>query len=695
MRYETKELDLYSGMTNTALNDHEAHQLVSWWVLRILLLLGGVKELNDGGIRRSSRIAMLFDLQDDDDDETVNQKLEAAAKNFARANALQVPALLERNIEKISKHIGLNETEQWLLCFGAMLHNFEVLEDAVRCLDELNTVQAGKVLSVILGLPHKDIQNALSSHGTLAKSGILQIDRSATRSLDSKIDLLSNVFADKLYSSDEEVHDLIKDSVRACGAGTLIRQDFQYIDASYEMMTRLLRSSIQTKRVGANILIYGAPGTGKTELVKLLAHELGVTLFEISYIDDDGEPANKRERLKAYKVAQSFFANEKILLLFDEAEDVFDDDEASFFKPKKQSNKAWFNRMLETSPIPTVWLSNSVDSLDPAVVRRFDIVFEMPIPSKRKREELVEQAYGYLISDAMKKKIAQHEALAPALLSRSSEVLHVIKEENKDASKEAEMLLNATLEAQGHHKLVKSVDAYNPGTYNPAFVNTSINLEAVMQGISRAGSARICLYGAPGTGKSAYCRYIAEQLDRPLLLKRASDLISPFVGMTEYYMARAFEEAEQDGAALVIDEVDSFLQDRRSAQRSWEVTEVNEMLTQMEAYEGIFFATTNLMEGLDQAALRRFDMKLEFMWLRTEQSLELLQRHLDELGLQRLSSSDERKLQRLSNLAPGDFNAVRRQSRFNPLTCSADFVHRLEQECALKQQQSNIMGFLS
>ena len=59
-------------------------------------------------------------------------------------------------------------------------------------------------------------------------------------------------------------------------------------------------------------------------------------------------------------------------------------------------------------------------------------------------------------------------------------------------------------------------------------------------------------------------------------------------------------------AILLIDEVDSFLQDRRHAQRSWELSGVNEMLTQMESYQGVFIGSTNLMSSLDSAALRRF-----------------------------------------------------------------------------------------
>ena len=76
------------------------------------------------------------------------------------------------------------------------------------------------------------------------------------------------------------------------------------------------------------------------------------------------------------------------------------------------------------------------------------------------------------------------------------------------------------------------------------------------------------------------------------MVRRASDLLSCWVGATEQNIARAFEEARKDDAVLLIDEADSFLQDRRGAGHSWEVTQVNEVLTQMENFEGVFIATT-------------------------------------------------------------------------------------------------------
>jgi transitional endoplasmic reticulum ATPase len=83
-----------------------------------------------------------------------------------------------------------------------------------------------------------------------------------------------------------------------------------------------------------------------------------------------------------------------------------------------------------------------------------------------------------------------------------------------------------------------------------------------------------------------------------------------------------FDEARDEEAVLLLDEADSFLQDRTLAHRQWEVTEVNELLTQMEGFDGLFICT-NLLDHLDPAALRRFGLKLEFLALRPEQASSL------------------------------------------------------------------------
>jgi transitional endoplasmic reticulum ATPase len=146
---------------------------------------------------------------------------------------------------------------------------------------------------------------------------------------------------------------------------------------------------------------------------------------------------------------------------------------------------------------------------------------------------------------------------------------------------------------------------------------------------------------------------------------------------------------------LMIDEVDGFLRDRGGARQSWEVTQVNEMLTRMEAFDGVFVASTNLMDGIDPAALRRFDLKVRLDWLVPDQAALLLARSCAALGLAAPTPADAERVRRLARLAPGDFAALARRHRFHPFGTCAHLVDALERECAFKHAGPAPIGFLA
>jgi SpoVK/Ycf46/Vps4 family AAA+-type ATPase len=180
------------------------------------------------------------------------------------------------------------------------------------------------------------------------------------------------------------------------------------------------------------------------------------------------------------------------------------------------------------------------------------------------------------------------------------------------------------------------------------------------------------------------------------MIRRASDLVSKFVGETEQQMAAMFREAEAEKAVLLLDEADSFLQDRRGAQRTYEVTEVNEMLQGMERFNGIFVCTTNLMDAIDQAALRRFTFKIRFKPLRSEQRERMFVVEAlggDEAGLTEPIRS---RLAKLEQLCPGDFAAVKRQVEILAETLPPEeFLAQLEAEHRIKPEvrEARTIGF--
>jgi transitional endoplasmic reticulum ATPase len=130
-------------------------------------------------------------------------------------------------------------------------------------------------------------------------------------------------------------------------------------------------------------------------------------------------------------------------------------------------------------------------------------------------------------------------------------------------------------------------------------------------------------------------------------------------GKTEKQIAAAFDEADREGAVLFLDEADSLILDRKTASRSWEASQTNEVLTQMENFTGICICCTNLLDHLDESALRRFTWKIKFLPLTDEGKEALFRKYFQPQG--RLANGVKTALREIRDLTPGDFKTVRQR----------------------------------
>lgn len=683
--------------------EEQAPGIVRFWILRILLRLGASRRLFDPDEISSGDVAMALGISIGHDHQATRgpsliRSLRSLLSGFPAAAAeIPLPTQLASNVSRVGNLLGLTDVERNLMALAVLARTERGLTAAMEMLGFLPTARAYQAVAVLIDATDKEIREALSPRGTLCRTGLLSVDRESNTYLQNKMDVLSDGFAERMTLLDSDPAELLRDKVFPSRPPTLGIADFQHIQMLADLARSHLARALHRQLPGTNILIHGVPGVGKTEFARVLAADLGVELYEISSEDEDGDPIDGDRRLRAFRAGQWFFSRRKLLFLFDEVEDVFSGDDG-FFRARSHAHrrKAWMNRTLELNPIPTIWITNQVRSLDPAFIRRFDIVIELLNPPPSQRAKIVRMATdGLGLDDSVVDQLASDQNLTPAVVVRAAQVATSLAADGSHGPGDAMVLLvSSTLRAQGYAGVARVAGSTLPDIYDTQFINADVDLADLSARLNPSSSARVLLHGPPGTGKTAYAQWLCKQIGRPALIRRASDLLSMYVGEAEKALAAAFAEATNEGSVLLLDEVDSFLQDRKASTTTWEVSAVNEMLTQMESFQGLMLATTNLLSSLDSAALRRFDMKIGLSYLRPDQSLAIFRRTCGAVGADSPCPSIERKVGALTTVTPGDFGVVLRLSALRRGMTPADIFDLLSKECAHKASNRRRIGFV-
>lgn len=625
--------------------------------------------------------------------------------------------LVEKNIDALSSLLQLNKAERALLLYGTLARYQRDLRSLLVEFKVNNAPEAYAAIAEVAGVNAAEIGEALRAGSRLERIGLVE-NLISEHNITDLADLMkvSEKLPPVLMREYRDHNELMAVFTRPSAKSGLRLADFAFVDEDARVLCELLRNAVARKEAGVNVLLYGPPGTGKTELAKVVAQECGLELFEVEYADRDGNSLSGRDRYRSLQIAQVFLkGSAQAALLFDEVEDVFppiSSEAAQLMARAEQvaappmgsvSGKAWVNQILESNAVPTIWVTNRIEQIDPAFRRRFAYHLELKSPPPGAREGLVRKTLeGVQVSEAFIAKLTGRKGLTPAQIRTAVRFagLAVPPGDAGPAAMEGlieRQLRNADLalgnrsqDGQGR----RSVTTYDLDMLN---VESRFEVPRIVEALKARGHGTLCFYGAPGTGKTALAEHIARALERPLLIKQASDLMSKFVGETEQNMAAMFREAENEKAVLLLDEADSFLQDRRGAQRTYEVTEVNEMLQGMERFNGIFVCTTNLLDRIDQAALRRFTFKIKFRPLTGPQRERMFVTEALAGDAALMTDAIRARLAKLDQLCPGDFAAVKRQvdilaAEFG----AAEFLDQLEAEHRIKPEvrEARGMGFV-
>lgn len=580
---------------------------------------------------------------------------------------------IERNMPHMQALFGFAPDECGLLLLSMACGISSQVDGFLdKCLSRTKSLE--QVVGACLGLKDSRSREILAANGALGRSGVVKFDRGHrwfANAVEHHV-ALRNALTGFHDTADELRTALVGSPVKS----SFGFEDFPHVHCEAERLARLLCAARKDSVAGVNILLHGRVGVGKTTIAKVIAQAL--SLYAVGESDEDGKEPERDQRMHALLVAQQVLKGQAdAVCLVDEAEDIL--------VPFRRG-KIFVHRLLETNPVPVIYVVNDASDLSDAVKRRMTYILELHSPPVKVRERMVRRVlrdHGIAANDTEICRIASFGNVPPAIISNAAHAA-VLSGGGIDTIMEG--VKGVTKALDGSYR----ESSPSPEKYDPRFSCADIDLSRLADRLVSAPRQdwSLLLLGKPGTGKSATARYIAERLGMPVLQVGGPQVMRPHVGETEMALAGYFAQAKAERSFLIFDEIDSLAFNRNNSTRSWEVSHTNTLLELLQDHDLPMACCTNAEasnDRLDPALLRRFTFKITYAYLSREVAQNLFT-HIFGLAA-------PRELDRLGVLAPGDFAVVAKKAAILGVNDPHELCAMLEAECAIKGEQRRDIGF--
>ena len=662
-------------------------------LLRLRVLFGLDAQQNtftESGALKSG-IAMHYEyssVDDDAEDMRSNMRERYAAIELNQPVKVDSGTQFGRNLTLLKDRLLLNEVECCIFTAFAFADQDAMIVSLLQSyLPTARWPTFKKWWAKFCGLNEIHIEECLGPSGSLINMRLFTVDWDSNLSIELIIGCISGLAAAMFNDNPDFISSLGHHFSELVFEETLQRYQFSHASAETDILVPYLTSALQENLVGSNVLLYGAQGSGKAALARIIAHEAGINLVQINSETELGTSVDLDERMRRLRFSQRLLGRSKnTVITFDFSDDALD---------CAPHNDGAMTALLENNGLPIIWVAGSIKGVSPEILHRFDVVIQLESPPPEALQRMLKDALiGLEIEDSEIKMLAAQPGLNPQIIHRVQRIRSLEKNSSSFTlpSSMAKLCIKSHLEAVGGRIDRTLGDTMIDLTYDVHSSSTNCNLAQLTENLTKVGGGRICLYGPPGTGKTAFAKHLAHRLGKKLKVAPASAVLSRYIGDAEKSIAKLFAHATTQDAVLFFDEVDSLLIDRAGAKHSWEISQVNELLCQMEQFNGVMIAATNQFDILDPAVMRRFDLKVKFNWLDSDQAEQLLGSAMNSLNIN-LTGSAVNKVRQLKQLAPGDFALVLRQAKFQPVASCDVFVERLEAESRIKTDRNRSIGF--
>jgi AAA+ superfamily predicted ATPase len=590
------------------------------------------------------------------------------------------------NILALKTTLRLNEVETSLLRFSVAKQMVPTLQQTVttKCTYGLSTAADHcLMLGDVFAVPPEQIRKCLAPSGVLLRSSLLSFKYS--KDGDTSLEINESLFNAILTGTPET---LFSSFFSPTYTTQLAESDFDYCADRLALLKTYLRHALETKQKGVNVMLYGPPGVGKSELAKVMAQALGMPLYQVAEEDEDKSAKDRDSRLTAYCLTQEVLHHgPPALILFDEVEDIF-------VAPHSEANsaqraKGFVNRLLEVNAVPTFWITNSCDDMDAAVLRRFALVLRMVIPPRATRLKIAQHYFRKVGNPPDYLLDVDLTAADFARIAGVAEVIHA--DDSSRTANSIALMAEEYLRLFGEQHKILPIRNGVELPFDPALCNCKADLQQLETALKRHPAA-VLLVGPAGSGKGAVARHLGEQLGL-VVDKSASDLISDHPWHTVATLRALFDQWRREGAVGLIENADIFFRATRDSDT------LNTLMTDsfadlLSRHTGtVFVCCTGSVQNLPLALLNCFEVKIEFETLTAAHCQKYLAAAC-RVPVEALQNGLSRRVASLAGIVPQNVTTVLHRAQLFDREVTPEYlIGELEQEVAFTKEGGRKAGF--